>query len=326
MLQPARHANTSDYRYGFNGKENDNEVMGEGNWQEYGMRMYNPRLGRFPSVDPLTKKYPELTPYQFASNTPIQAIDLDGLEAFYVHGTWSTPNTFPKLTRATVNDIFNNTTGAAFDWTGFNSDEFRQSAGRKLAEHIVANRDPGQALTLVGHSHGGNVAIIATNILKNEYNLEVDNLLTINTPVREYELDSDLSTLHFNVFHKGDPVQANGGNDIVVPDKVIQVGPVTIPIYAGGQEFPKGELGKAGREFDGAINIQVEGFQNWNPTNFHDTHQRPEVFGPELEKAKNRIDAFREKIKNLKNSRAKQEERPAQAIDNTAVKKKKGNG
>jgi hypothetical protein len=32
-------------------------------------------------VDPLTKEYPELTPYQFASNTPIYAIDLDGLEA-----------------------------------------------------------------------------------------------------------------------------------------------------------------------------------------------------------------------------------------------------
>lgn len=35
---------------------------------------------KFLSVDPLSKKYPELTPYQFASNTPIQAIDLDGLE------------------------------------------------------------------------------------------------------------------------------------------------------------------------------------------------------------------------------------------------------
>jgi len=34
-------------------------------------------------VDPLTKKYPELTPYQFASNRPIDGIDLDGLEHFY---------------------------------------------------------------------------------------------------------------------------------------------------------------------------------------------------------------------------------------------------
>jgi RHS repeat-associated protein len=71
------------YRYGFNGKENDNEVKGEGNQQDYGMRIYDPRLGRFLSVDPLEEEYPELTPYQFASNTPVQAADLDGMEADY---------------------------------------------------------------------------------------------------------------------------------------------------------------------------------------------------------------------------------------------------
>jgi RHS repeat-associated protein len=69
-------------RYGFNGKENDNEVKGEGNQQDYGMRMYDGRIGKFLSVDPLTKQYPELTPYQFASNSPIFAIDRDGLEMF----------------------------------------------------------------------------------------------------------------------------------------------------------------------------------------------------------------------------------------------------
>ena len=37
-------------------------------------------VSRFLSVDPLTKEYPELTPYQFASNRPIDGIDLDGLE------------------------------------------------------------------------------------------------------------------------------------------------------------------------------------------------------------------------------------------------------
>ena len=69
------------YRYGFNGKEKDQ--MGEWglNHYDYGFRIYNPALGRFLSVDPLAASYPELTPYQFASNTPIQAIDLDGLEA-----------------------------------------------------------------------------------------------------------------------------------------------------------------------------------------------------------------------------------------------------
>jgi RHS repeat-associated protein len=75
------YVSSSSYRYGFNGKENDNEVKGTGNQQDYGMRIYDPRLGRFLSVDPISRSYPMLTPYQFASNTPIQAIDLDGLEA-----------------------------------------------------------------------------------------------------------------------------------------------------------------------------------------------------------------------------------------------------
>ncbi len=73
MLMPGRtytKPGLGAYRYGFNGKENDNDVKGEGNQQDYGMRIYDTRFGRFLSVDPLTVEYPDLTPYQFASNTP----------------------------------------------------------------------------------------------------------------------------------------------------------------------------------------------------------------------------------------------------------------
>jgi RHS repeat-associated protein len=81
MLQPGRKYEAGGgYRYGFNGKENDNEVKGEGNQQDYGMRVYDSRLGRFLSTDPISKSYPMLTPYQFASNRPIDGIDMDGLE------------------------------------------------------------------------------------------------------------------------------------------------------------------------------------------------------------------------------------------------------
>jgi hypothetical protein len=38
------------------------------------------KLLRFLSVDPISKKYPELSPYQFAANTPMAAVDLDGEE------------------------------------------------------------------------------------------------------------------------------------------------------------------------------------------------------------------------------------------------------
>ncbi|HFD32903.1 MAG TPA: hypothetical protein ENJ28_09400 [Gammaproteobacteria bacterium] len=41
-------------------------------------------------MDPLAKEYPFYTPYQFASNTPIWAIDVDGLEDLIatIHGSW----------------------------------------------------------------------------------------------------------------------------------------------------------------------------------------------------------------------------------------------
>jgi len=83
-LLPGRNYSSDSYRFGFNGKENDNEVYGsQGTFQDYGMRMYDTRLGRFPSVDPIAAQYPMLTPYQFASNSPISGVDLDGLEYYY---------------------------------------------------------------------------------------------------------------------------------------------------------------------------------------------------------------------------------------------------
>ncbi len=68
------------YRYGYNGKEKDADMKGNDATYDYGFRIYDARIAKFLSVDPLTKKYPELSTYQFASNTPIMAIDLDGLE------------------------------------------------------------------------------------------------------------------------------------------------------------------------------------------------------------------------------------------------------
>ncbi len=77
MVMPERSFSYENYRWGFNGKETDNET----NWQDYGFRIYYPGLAKFLSVDPLTQKFPWLTPFQFAANTPIMAIDVDGKEA-----------------------------------------------------------------------------------------------------------------------------------------------------------------------------------------------------------------------------------------------------
>jgi RHS repeat-associated protein len=66
------------YRYGFNGKENDNEVKGQGNSIDYGERMYDPRLGRWLSVDMAAKSAPGWTPYRFGFDNPMRYKDPSG--------------------------------------------------------------------------------------------------------------------------------------------------------------------------------------------------------------------------------------------------------
>jgi RHS repeat-associated protein len=68
---------TSLKRYKYVGKERDEET----GLYYYGARYYAAWLCRFVSVDPIQFDYPELTPYQYASNRPVTMIDIDGLEA-----------------------------------------------------------------------------------------------------------------------------------------------------------------------------------------------------------------------------------------------------
>ncbi len=69
---------------------NDKEMLDEDaglNWYDYGFRNYDPQIGRFMQLDPLTDDYPFLTPYQYASNDPVTNVDVDGLEGQIV--TWA---------------------------------------------------------------------------------------------------------------------------------------------------------------------------------------------------------------------------------------------
>lgn len=181
------------YRFHFNGKENIDEITTHGDWQDYGERYYSARLGRFPSPDPLIiykQKYPELSTYQFASNTPIQAIDLDGLEAFFVHGMksnhmdWHTKG-FQNVADALMKYTNNKVADYSFDWSGKGNGVFqtkisRRKAAELLVKHVLAHKVDGEEITLVGVSHGGNVSIRAARILgKMGYKV---NVITLNTP------------------------------------------------------------------------------------------------------------------------------------------------
>ena len=73
-----RKFNDGSYKFGFNGMEKDDELKGNGNSYDFEARMYDPRLGRWLSIDPLSSQHKDQSPFSFAANDPTFFIDPDG--------------------------------------------------------------------------------------------------------------------------------------------------------------------------------------------------------------------------------------------------------
>ena len=71
-----------NYRFAFQGQEQDNEMKGRGNSYAFKYRIHDPRIGRFFSTDPLEPKFAWNSPYAFSENRVIDAIEFEGLEAY----------------------------------------------------------------------------------------------------------------------------------------------------------------------------------------------------------------------------------------------------
>jgi len=130
------------YSYGFNGKELDKDeegMGGGGSTYDYGFRIYNPSLCRFLSIDPLSASYPWYTPYQFAGNKPIIAIDIDGLEELCVND--NTSPTEPNSTTQPAAESCNQNEGNENTQQSF-SDDFvgpLPEGGIRVSESLNIN-------------------------------------------------------------------------------------------------------------------------------------------------------------------------------------------
>jgi RHS repeat-associated protein len=71
------------YSFAFTGMEADNELHGSiATSYDFGARLYDPRVGRWLSLDPLAPKYAELSPYNYSANNPILFVDEGGEDFF----------------------------------------------------------------------------------------------------------------------------------------------------------------------------------------------------------------------------------------------------
>ena len=140
------------YRFGFNGQEKDNEVYGEGNAYSFEYRMYDPRIGRFLSVDPLFKEYPWNSTYAFAENRPIDGIDLEGLE-------WeisiTTKENSDRLAKAVTSG---NIVNIAQTLLEIHKDEvYRMGQGNSVREPMIPNQNSENLNFLTVYDNEGNV-------------------------------------------------------------------------------------------------------------------------------------------------------------------------
>jgi RHS repeat-associated protein len=88
MLVTDRSFSIESYRYGFNGMEKDDNIVGTGNHYTTKERGYDSRLGRWWSIDPESGIFPGWTPYRAFLNNPNFFTDKSGSIEWPLKGTY----------------------------------------------------------------------------------------------------------------------------------------------------------------------------------------------------------------------------------------------
>ncbi len=136
-------------------------------------------------------------------------------QPFYliVHGTWCRPfswhmpggDFYDALVQAT-----DNISVSFFIWSGNNNHAARAKAAQQLVDHIAICVPPDAELNLITHSHGSNVAILASHIMGQQKNPRpIHHFYALGTPVSTMSYFPDMTIIKYfyNMFSFSDLVQ-----------------------------------------------------------------------------------------------------------------------
>jgi hypothetical protein len=132
---------------------------------------------------------------------------------YFIHGTHIDGRIWNNLIIKEIQKIFgsnNPSKTQLLQWCGTNSTLAREKAGDELIELVsqdLKNIKP-EAITIVGHSHGGTIALMKSAELFSMFSkTNTINIVTINTPCiagGPRLFDSKIN--HYNIISKGDKI------------------------------------------------------------------------------------------------------------------------
>ena len=182
---------SENYKYGFNGKEKDDEVKGGGNSYDFGARIYDPRLGRWLACDPFSAKYPNLSLYNFTSNSPINAIDPDGKQIIITGTAEFKTKAFAALQQLTSKQLVLLVDGTVLEASKLPKD---------LPKYAISSEGTPSASNFVMKDSKIHGSQLVSNVIDNEKVVKIQSVgnsgkdgLTVTANQTEYNSDKDAS-------------------------------------------------------------------------------------------------------------------------------------
>ena len=232
------HSTSRTMPYLFNGKELDSET----NLTYFGARYLDMKTSLWLNTDPLSGYNPiqetehyidgqhnngvfnpmNHNTYGYTYNNPVIYVDPTGKQAYFIHGTSSNSKRWSDKTVNTLLKITNNKHYyRTFNWKAplTNNQKTRGKAAEELSNFVIKTMKKGEDITLIGHSHGSNVAIQASKLIYKKTGKKV-NIISIAAPaynqkgdIENPQTQKDSINDHINLWNRLDGVSGELAGD-----------------------------------------------------------------------------------------------------------------